>query len=52
MQSMSAESIGVKGISVTGDDSTNADAAVDTIGRANKESIFTAFSSWCRSEQT
>ena len=32
MQSMSAESIGVKGISVTGDDSTNADAAVDTIG--------------------
>ena len=37
MQSMSAESIGVKGISVTGDDSTNADAAVDTIGEAIKK---------------
>ena len=37
MQSMSAESIGVKGISVTGEDSTNADAAVDTIGEAIKK---------------
>ena len=37
MQSMSTESIGVKGISVTGDDSTNADAAVDTIGEAIKK---------------
>ena len=37
MQSMSAESIGVKGISVTGDDSTNADAAVDTICEAIKK---------------
>ena len=37
MQSMSAESIGVKGISVTGDDSTNANAAVDTIGEAIKK---------------
>ena len=37
MQSMSAESIGVKGISVTGDDSTNADIAVDTIGEAIKK---------------
>lgn len=37
MQSMSAESIGVKGISVTWDDSTNADAAVDTIGEAIKK---------------
>ena len=37
MQSMSDESIGVKGISVTGDDSTNADAAVDTIGEAIKK---------------
>ena len=37
MQSMSAESIGVKGISVTGDDSKNADAAVDTIGEAIKK---------------
>ena len=37
MQSMSAESIGVKGISVTGDDSTNADEAVDTIGEAIKK---------------
>ena len=37
MQSMSAESIGVKGISVTGDDSTNAAAAVDTIGEAIKK---------------
>ena len=37
MQSMIAESIGVKGISVTGDDSTNADAAVDTIGEAIKK---------------
>ena len=37
MQSMSAESIGVKGISVTGENSTNADAAVDTIGEAIKK---------------
>ncbi len=37
MQSMSAESIGVKDISVTGENSTNADAAVDTIGEAIKK---------------
>ena len=43
MDSMSAKSIGVDGIQVTGSDSTNADKAVDTISDA----IITAFSSDC-----
>ena len=34
MDSMSAKSIGVDGIQVTGSDSTNADKAVDTISDA------------------
>ena len=34
MDSMSAKSIGVDGIKVTGSDSTNADKAVDTISDA------------------
>ena len=37
MDSMSAKSIGVDGIQVTGSDSTNADKAVNTIGRAIKQ---------------
>ena len=37
MESMSAKSIGIKGISVTGKTSTNADKAVDTIGNAIKK---------------
>ena len=37
MESMSATSIGVKGVKVTGKDSTNADAAVNTISDAIKK---------------
>ena len=37
MDSMSAKSIGVDGIKVTGSDSTNADKAVDTISDAIKK---------------
>ena len=37
MESMSAKSIGIEGISVTGKTSTNADKAVDTIGNAIKK---------------
>ena len=37
MESMSAKSIGIDGISVTGKTSTNADKAVDTIGNAIKK---------------
>ena len=37
MDSMSAKSIGVDGIKVTGSDSTNADKAVDTISDAIKQ---------------
>ena len=37
MESMSAKSIGVKGIKVTGKDSTNADVAVNTVSAAIKK---------------
>ena len=39
MDSMSAKSIGVDGIKVTGSDSTNADKAVDTISDAIKNRL-------------
>ena len=37
IKSMSAKSLGIDGVSVTGEDSTNADAAVDTIANAIAE---------------